>query len=233
MESLLDAATTNEGQPTPTPPADAGGAPASSEQTGEEGQHTPPETTETTTETSQDGDGEGAAKKAEGDKPDGDAEPDKPKPPDKYELKLGEEPIESESYATVARELGLSQEAAQKVLDSLAPSLEERVLSKQTTTLQAKVRAWSEEARNHAEFGGDQFNANMALVKRGLSIPGGEKLAQLLKATGFGNKVEVLQYVAAVGSIVSPDTKVPRGKTGAADESMDPIDRLARTYETT
>src|SRR5690606_11849958 len=76
--------------------------------------------------------------------------------PEQYEFKPADgieiDPSVVENFAEVAKELNLSQDAAQKVLDKMAPVLATR----QAEQLKAASEHWANEARNDKEFGGEK-----------------------------------------------------------------------------
>lgn len=201
----------NSGQPAtppPTPPVADVGKPVSLLETGEK----PNATGET--------------------KPPSDKPPETPKPvvPDKYEFKdVDGNVVDSKAYADVARKLGLSQEAAQEAFAALAPSLQERTVAKIHEDHRAQAAVWAEAARKHPDFAGENFGPSMALVHKALE--GHPAVLKFLTETGFGNKLETLQFLREVGLSRMPDTKVVTGSPeGGQNKPRDPQAMLAESY---
>lgn len=172
--------------------------------------------------TQQDAAGQGAAEQkpggeqADGDKPQG--------APETYEFKAEEgrefDPKVIEAYTEVARELNLSQDAAQKMLDKVAPA----IAARQAEQLQAARTAWAEEAKSDKEFGGDRLGENLATAKMAVDRFGTPELRALLNDSGLGNHPEVIRFMVRAGKAISED-KVLTGK-GAPTGSKTLADRL-------
>lgn len=142
---------------------------------------------------------------AEGAKPEG--EPPKPAAgaPEKYEFAAPEgrqyDPKMLETYAEAARELNLPQDAAQKMLDKLAPAVQAR----QAEQLQAAREAWAGSTRADKEFGGAKLDENLATAKKALDTFGTPELRALLNESGLGNHPEVIRAFYRAGKSISED----------------------------
>lgn len=140
-------------------------------------------------------------------------ETDKPNgAPDAYEFAAPEgqvyDPQVVEQFADVARELNLPQDAAQKVLDKMAPVLAER----QAAQIQAVHEQWATDAKADPEFGGDKMPENLALAKKAMDGFASPELRTLLNETGMGNNPEVIRLFVRVGKAISEDGFVSGGK---------------------
>lgn len=132
--------------------------------------------------------------------------------PENYEpFKFGEnpaiDPSSIEGFSTAAKEAGLSQEQAQKVLDSLAPS----VAAKLRGDLIAQAGQWLKASQADPEFGGASFEAN-----KGIAVGAYQKLAtpelrEILNNSGLCNHPEVIRLFYRIGKMTSQDS----GVTGA------------------
>jgi hypothetical protein len=132
-----------------------------------------------------------------------------PGTPERYDFK----PIEGgeldaqvlTAYSEVARELQLSQEAAQKVLDKVAPVIAER----QQATLKAQVEQarndWKTVSKADKEFGGRALDANVATAKKALDAFGTPELRAFLEESGLGNHPEVIRLLYRAGRAISSD----------------------------
>ena len=144
----------------------------------------------------------------------GQAPGDQAKPqgaPEKYEFKLPEgiqlDANGTTAFSEVAKELNLTQEAAQKVLDKMGPVIAGRHAEVLT---QAKAQ-WVEGARGDKEFGGDKLTENLAVAKRALDTFGTPELRTLLNESGLGNHPEIIRAFFRAGKAISEDKFVPAG----------------------
>lgn len=150
------------------------------------------------------------AKSGEGDPPAG----DQAKPqgaPEHYEFKLPDgvqlDDKGTTAFSEVARELNLTQEAAQKVLDKMGPVIAGRHAEALT---QAKAQ-WVEAAQADKEFGGDQLSENLAVAKKALDTFGTPEFRTLLNESGLGNHPEMIRMMFRAGKAISEDKFVPAG----------------------
>lgn len=162
---------------------------------------------ETANEDVQQADGATESEKADG-KPD--AEQDKPEDgaPEKYDFKAPEGQRFDDSvlgaFSEVAKELNLSQSAAQKMLDKVAPVIQARQLEQ----IEAVRTAWAESAKTDKEFGGDKLNESLSVAKKALDQFGSPELKKLLNESGLGNNPEVIRVFYRAGKAISEDTFV-------------------------
>lgn len=145
----------------------------------------------------------------------GETEGEQPKPqgaPEKYEFKAVDGVTFDDAvigaFSEVARDLNLTQEAAQKVLDRMGPV----IASRQAERIAAVRTAWVESAKADKEFGGDKFPENIGIAKKALEAFGSPKLRELLDDSGMGDHPEVIRAFYRVGKAMSEDGIVT-GKT--------------------
>ena len=141
----------------------------------------------------------------------GDKAPDAPKgAPEQYEFKPVEgRNLDSETmstFAEVAKELDLTQDAAQKILDRMAPQMAQR----QQAQIEAIRTEWVEASKTDAEFGGDKIAENLAVAKKALDQFGTPELRALLNESGLGNHPEIIRLMYRAGKSISEDTYVGR-----------------------
>ena len=141
----------------------------------------------------------------------GDKAPDAPQgAPDKYEFKPVEgRTLDSETmstFAEVAKELGLTQDSAQRILDRMAPQMAQR----QQAQIEAIRTEWVEASKTDAEFGGDKIAENLAVAKKALDQFGTPELRALLNESGLGNHPEIIRLMYRAGKSISEDTYVGR-----------------------
>ncbi len=152
-----------------------------------------------------------AAEKAEKEK--------KPAAPEKYEFTPPEgQELDANALAVfepIAKELGLSQEQAQKLVD-IYPQIQQQ----QAEAWSKQVADWGEQVKADKEIGGDKFNASVGAAQRALDQFGNPELREYLNASGLGNHPALVRFCAKVGKAMAEDTfVVPNqgGQRSAAD----------------
>lgn len=142
-----------------------------------------------------------------------------PKVPEKYEFKAPEgselNPEVMTKFEGVAKELGLTQEAAQKVVDAMAP----QIAAAQAAQLATIKNGWADSARTDKEFGGEKLAENLAVAKKALDAFGSPELRTLLNDTGLGNHPEIIRAFFKAGQKISGSNFVPGGTTPSASSS--------------
>ncbi len=162
-------------------------------------------------------------KTTEGQKTEGTKEGDKPAgAPEAYEAFVMPEGYALDEqllgeFTPVLKELNLSQEAAQKVMD-FAPKLIERTVAETQDAVLEQVglkdhNTWAASAKADKEFGGDKFDENLGIAKKAIEAFGTPELRDVLRKTGLGNHPEVLRAFYRAGKAISEDNFVPGGKT--------------------
>jgi hypothetical protein len=130
------------------------------------------------------------------------AEP-KPQVPEKYEFKYPEGYQVDEAalgeYSTAFKELGLTNEQAQRLVDMDA----KRSSSSTEASVAAhkqQVESWVGELKNDPEFGGAKFEANVGIANKALAAFGSPELTQFFKDTGLGNHPQLVKAFHKIGS---------------------------------
>ena len=131
--------------------------------------------------------------------------------PDKYEFnaKVADAPEELDpevltAFGDVAKELDLPQEAAQKVLDKVAPVMQAR----QAKVVEDAKTEWANDSKADQEFGGESLEANLEIAKTSLNKFGTDALKSLLSESGLGNHPEVIRFMYRAGKAISEDSYV-------------------------
>ena len=140
------------------------------------------------------------------------SETDAPKgAPDQYEFntKVADAPEELDpdvvtAFGDVAKDLDLPQDAAQKVLDKMAPVIQ----AKQAKVLEQVRSDWANDSQSDSEFGGEALTANLDIAKTALDTFGTDSLKSLLQETGFGNHPEIIRFMYRAGKAISEDEYV-------------------------
>jgi len=144
--------------------------------------------------------------------------PSKPKPVEKYEIKLPEnsklDAKHLESIVQYAKERGLSNEDAQAILDrdsKLRDSFEQTIKEAQLNELETISNDWAKQAKDDKEIGGESFNKNVEMSKRVIERYGTEEFKKALDDTGLGNHPELLRVFSRIGKAMSEDQLVIPG----------------------
>lgn len=129
-----------------------------------------------------------------------------------------------EAFSDVAKELDLSQEAAEKVLSKMTPVLQQR-----TANMLAEVRQqWADDTIGDKEIGGDNLEANLGVAKKALDAFGTPELRALLNESGLGNHPEVIRMMVRAGKAISEDSYVGASQgAGAAKQSPKDFNGMA------
>ena len=160
------------------------------------------------------------------------AEDDAAAAPESYEdfkIPEGSESQFSESviakFGSVAKEAGLSQEQAQKMIDALAPA---QLESQQAVVSDAQKR-WETESREDPEIGGSNYRSSLANARRAVDRFGTPELKTLLtgQSTRLANHPEMLRLLARVGQAISPDRSLVNGGDVKAKPDVNVVDPLA------
>lgn len=139
--------------------------------------------------------------------------------PEKYEFKAPEgREYDAEvinNFSEVAKELNLSQDAAQKLLDKMAPIVEQR----QIQQIEQVRTQWADASKNDKEFGGEKLQENLAVAKKALDQFGTPELRTLLNESGLGNHPDVIRFMFRAGKAISEDRYVG-GDVGKGGKSQ-------------
>ncbi|MEW6626576.1 MAG: hypothetical protein AB1431_07290 [Pseudomonadota bacterium] len=154
----------------------------------------------------------GKAKEPEAAEP---AEPDAPVVPEAYDLTAPEgmtiDPALLEEATPIFKEIGLSNEAANKVLplaQSLMTKTHEAAVQSMIDAGAQQRKAWLDEAKADPEIGGGKWDATLhsaAKALDALGYPEGSPFRAALTETGFGNHPEMIRAMAKVGAMVGED----------------------------
>lgn len=137
--------------------------------------------------------------------------------PEKYEFTDAEgNPVSEEvgeDYSMMAREMGLTQEGAQKFYASTQAFLKNRIA--RTNEI------WSEQVENDTEIGGERLPQTRANVKAAIERFGTPELRNLIRQVGLSNNPEFVRFFSRVGASLSQDTEFVNGQ-GTKSQKRDP-----------
>ncbi|MGN1209558.1 MAG: hypothetical protein ACI4SV_04585, partial [Duodenibacillus sp.] len=154
----------------------------------------------------------------EAEKKEGDADEQKPEgAPESYQpfdvdgQQFTQEQLEG--FASTARELGLSQENAQKMLSAMVPTARKYLVD----DLVVKSKQWAEDTRNDPEIGGAHFNENLGIATAAYQRYATPELKAILTNSGLGNHPEVIRLFCRIGKETRQDTGVSGSASAPAE----------------
>lgn len=121
------------------------------------------------------------------------------------------------------KELGLTQEQAQKLVDFQAKQVQAGS-QKQVDAFNQQLDEWREQSENDKEFGGDKFDENVKVAQAAINKFGTPELKQLLNDYGVGNHPEVIRFMVRVGKLTAED--VPGGDNNPTTTQDDVLTRM-------
>lgn len=116
-----------------------------------------------------------------------------------------------EAFRPIAKELNLTQEQAQKLVDVQAHTAQRWQEAVQQHVVDTRL-GWRESAQTDEEIGGDKFAENLAIAKVGRDTFGNDALKALLDESGLGDHPEVIRFFYKVGKANSEHDFVNSGK---------------------
>jgi hypothetical protein len=119
------------------------------------------------------------------------------------------------AFSEAARDLNLTQDQAQKVLDKMAPV----IATRHAEQLQAARTGWVKSAKADKEFGGEKMAENMGVAKKAFETLATPELRTMLEESGLGDHPEFIRVFYRVGKAIGEDRFVagPSGKTNLGD----------------
>lgn len=199
-------------------PAEAAPAPEKTALTGETGNGKDQETTAPESETGAEAKAEDT--KAEDTKAEGAEEETKEGAPESYAdfdipetIVVDEQTLEG--FKGLAKELNLSQEGAQKLVDLHSQMVESQV--GQWDTLR---KDWLKEAKADKDIGGNNFEAAKEAGKRAVKEFGDEGFVELLETFGIGNHPAVIRFAAKVGEALGDDSIITSGRESKGEKTI-------------
>lgn len=141
--------------------------------------------------------------------------------PDAYELKLPEKTLLNaaavQSTAAIAKELGLSNEQAQKLLEHQSQAVTAYQQSQQQVW-NNQTKAWRDAVAADPEIGGPHLEANVAHARAVINKYGSPAFVAALNETGLGNHPELVRFVVNIGKAAADDGTLVNGARGGAGQ---------------
>lgn len=125
-------------------------------------------------------------------------------------------------FAETAKALNLPQEAAQALVDKMAPVMAAQH-AQQVETLKAE---WLTTTLADPEIGGANLEQSKAYAAKAMDQFATQDLKDIFNGTGFGNHPDVMRMMVKVGKAMSEDKVVLGGQTAPAGGIRSTADRL-------
>jgi hypothetical protein len=119
------------------------------------------------------------------------------------------------------KELGLSQEQAQKLVDFQSAQVQA-----QSDQLIQQTNTWKEAAKTDSEFGGQNFDENIGKASTAIDQFFSQEFKTLLNNTGLGNHPEVIRGFVKIGKQLAEDNP------GSGNASQGEKSRAEKLYGT-
>lgn len=153
--------------------------------------------------------------------PEAEAQPEKVVP-EKYEFKAPEgaqyDDGVLDEFSAVAKELGLSQDDAQKVVERMGVKMAQRATERQQAAFEEYRNNLAEQTRNDKEIGGEKLDENLAVARKALDAFGTPELRTFLEESGMGNHPELIRAFVRAGKAISEDKFVAGATTPSKGE---------------
>lgn len=104
-------------------------------------------------------------------------------------------------FVEVVRELNLTQDQSQKIVDLYAGMVEQN-----KAEADEMVNGWREEAANDPEIGGEKFQENLGVARTAVKQFGDNTFRDMLNTTGVGNHPAMLKFLHRVGKELQEGT---------------------------
>lgn len=143
--------------------------------------------------------------------------------PEKYEFTAGkDQELDKEAVAAfepIAREIGLSNEQAQKIVDVYGSTIIPQIAKQQESAWQKQVTEWAETVKADKELGSVESIGN---AQKAMDQFGTPELKQYLNDSGLGNHPELFRIFSRIGKAMSEDGFV----SGSSENALSTADVL-------
>lgn len=154
----------------------------------------------------------------------------KPTVPEKYELKAPEgqtlDALSLDAFTPVFQELGLTQEQAQKLVDTQFQAIakaSEAANKKIGDDIAAENAAWAKASREDKEFGGANFETNAKIANQALAAFGSPELRTELLNSGYCNHPAFVRFFWNVGQKLGESTAPTHGAPTATAKKAETV----------
>lgn len=126
--------------------------------------------------------------------------------PEKYEFKVPEgqklDEAAVKEATEVFRDLGLTNEQAQKLID-----LDFKRQAASAKAFKEQTETWVKEVKDDPDVGRDKFNATISKVQAVVKKFGDGDLVDMLDHYGIGNHLSVIKFISRIASALGEDTR--------------------------
>lgn len=119
-------------------------------------------------------------------------------------------------FVPFAKELGLNQEQAQRLVD-MGSMIASKMQQSSIENWQKQTSEWAEQTKADKEIGGKEFDANIGVALKAIETFGTPELKALLDESGIGNHPEIVRFAYKIGKAIGEDNKLVAGKAGQKD----------------
>lgn len=144
--------------------------------------------------------------------------------PEKYEFTAGkDQELDTAAIAAfepIARELGLSNEQAQKIVDVYGSTIMPQLVKQQADEWQKQITGWAETVK--ADKDGLGSDESIGHAQKALDQFGSPELKSYLVETGLGNHPELVRVFSKIGKAMSEDGFV----SGSSENALSTADVL-------
>jgi hypothetical protein len=119
------------------------------------------------------------------------------------------------AFNPLAKEFGLNQEQAQKLIDlqvksvqkALSPeNIADQVMSAMDSIVAQQKSVWSKELKSDKDIGGAKLDGNIKLANQALSKFGSPEFKAALKESGWSSNPHLVKMLVEVGKVISEDS---------------------------
>ena len=128
-----------------------------------------------------------------------------------------------EKAIPVFKDLGLTQEQAQKLVDLRAEQVQAET-EQAVTSHNELIEQWLSDAKNDKQIGGDNWDQSLKLSQNAVNKFGTPEFKTLLNDYGIGNHPEMIRVMANIGKLLDEDS--PGSDNAPANPKMDRVSIL-------
>lgn len=150
--------------------------------------------------------------------------------PEKYEFKAPEgqslDALSLDAYSPLFKELGLTQQQAQKLVDKqfeLAPKLAESWQKQIGDQIAQETANWAKASREDKDFGGANFDANAKIANKALAAFGTPELRNLLVESGYANHPAFVRLFWTIGQKLAESSPPAGGNPPATKPTTERV----------
>ena len=122
-------------------------------------------------------------------------------------------------FKGIAKELGISQETAQKFID-LQAGMETKRAEALQQALADQSQQWMDQVKNDKEIGGEQYDSTVKLATKTIEAFGSPELRAVLNDSGLGNHPELVKFCHRIGKAMSEDGLVMGGSQEGGEKDI-------------